>query len=248
MVVIRFIYSLKKESLTNQTIQAFLRNQGPLAIRRYSHSNIKKMTNFFRDKLGEGGFGGVYKGKLEDGCLVAVKVLKEFRGNREELINEVASISRTSHVNIVSFMGFCFEGSKRALIYEFMSNGSLENYGMIVFEMVGGRRNIDAEIDCTSEIFFPHYIYKRLQQDEDLGLRGLMKEEDHKIARKMIIAGLWCIQTDPSSRPPISRVVNLLEGSLESLQVPPKPFLSSPTRSPKDSSTTVSLQYDSIMH
>jgi len=78
------------------------------------------MTDFFKDKLGEGDYGGVYKGQLADSCLVAVKVLKESRGNGEELINKVASISRTSHVNIVSLMGFCFEGSKRALIYEFI--------------------------------------------------------------------------------------------------------------------------------
>jgi serine/threonine protein kinase len=116
-------------SQTHKSVEAFLRNNRPLAIRRYSYSDIKKMTNFFEDKLGQGGFGGVYKGKLQDGCLVAVKVLKESRsGNGEEFINEVASISRTSHVNIVTLMGFCFEGSKRALIYEFMPNESLEKF------------------------------------------------------------------------------------------------------------------------
>jgi serine/threonine protein kinase len=308
--------------------------------------------------LGEGGYGGVYKGKLEDGCLVAVKVLKESKGNGDEFINEVASISRTSHVNIVSLIGFCFEGSKRALVYEFMPNGSLEkfiykesfvnaeqrlewktlykivlgiaqgleylhrgcntrilhfdikphnilldenfcpkisdfglakicpreksivsmlgargtvgyiapevfcrnfgevshksdvySYGMMVFKMVGGGRNKDVEIDCTSEIFFPHWIYKRLEQDEDLELHGLMNEEDHEHVRKMIIVSLWCIQTKPSSRPPMSRVVNMLEGSLESLQIPPMPFLYSPSRSPEASSTTMrsELEYDSVM-
>jgi serine/threonine protein kinase len=121
------------------------------------------------------------------------------------------------------------------------------SYGMMVFEMVGGRRNIDVENDHTSEIFFPHWIYNRLEQD-DLGLQDLMNEEDRESARKMIIVSLWCIQTDPSNRPPMSRVVNMLEGSLESLKVPPKPFLSSPSRSPEDSSTTMSsLQYDSVM-
>jgi hypothetical protein len=68
---------LEEESLTHQTVEAFLKNHGPLAIRRYCYSDIKKMTNLFRDKLGEGGYGGVYKGRLQDGCLVAVKVLKE---------------------------------------------------------------------------------------------------------------------------------------------------------------------------
>jgi len=84
------------------------------------------MTKSFNDKLGQGGYGSVYKGKLQDGCFVAVKVLNNSKGNEEEFINEVTSISRTSHVNIVTLKDFCFEGSKIALIYELMPNGSLE--------------------------------------------------------------------------------------------------------------------------
>ena len=53
--------------------------------------------------------------------------MSESKGNGEEFLNEV-SISRTAHVNIVTLLGFCLEGSKRALIYEFMSKGSLEKY------------------------------------------------------------------------------------------------------------------------
>jgi len=60
----KIIYSWKKESLSHQTVHAFLKNYGPLTIRRYSYSDIKKMTDFFRHKLGEGGYGGVYKGQL----------------------------------------------------------------------------------------------------------------------------------------------------------------------------------------
>ena len=59
---------------------------------------------------------------------MVVKILNELKGNGEEFINEVASISRTSHVNIVTLKGFCFEGSRRALIYELMPNGSLEKF------------------------------------------------------------------------------------------------------------------------
>jgi serine/threonine protein kinase len=111
------------------------------------------------------------------------------------------------------------------------------SYGMMVLEMVGGRKNIDVNVDCTSEIYFPHWIYKRLELDEELGLQGLLNEADQEGVRKMILVSLWCIQTDPSNRPSMSRVVDMLEGSLDSLQIPPKPFLSSPSRSPTDSST-----------
>ncbi|KAK3026654.1 hypothetical protein RJ639_040681 [Escallonia herrerae] len=110
-------------------------------------------------------------------------------------------------------------------------------YGMTVLEMVGGRKNVLVGVNRPSETYFPHWIYKRVELDEELGLHGITNEEEKSIARKMIIASLWCIQTDPASRPSMNTVVDMLEGSLESLQVPPKPFLSPPLRSPEDSPT-----------
>ncbi|XP_058184736.1 PR5-like receptor kinase [Rhododendron vialii] len=111
------------------------------------------------------------------------------------------------------------------------------SYGMMVLEMIGVRKNISVEVDHSSEIYFPHWLYKRLELDEELGLHGNMDDEANASARKMIIVGLWCIQTDPSHRPSMSRVVEMLEGSPESLQIPPKPFLSSPSRSPVEYSS-----------
>ncbi|TVU40197.1 hypothetical protein EJB05_13648 [Eragrostis curvula] len=96
--------------------------------RRYSYSEVKRMTKSFAHKLGQGGNGVVYRGSLPDVREVAVKMLKEAQIDGEEFMNEVASISRTSHVNVVTLLGFCLEGSKRALIYEYMPNGSLEKY------------------------------------------------------------------------------------------------------------------------
>jgi interleukin-1 receptor-associated kinase 1 len=100
--------------------------------RRYSYAQLKRMTGSFAHKLGQGGNGEVYKGSLPDGREVAVKMLKEAKVDGEEFINEVASISRTSHVNVVTLLGFCLEGcgpkSKRGLVYEYMPNGSLERY------------------------------------------------------------------------------------------------------------------------
>ena len=59
---------------------------------------------------------------------MAVKVLNGLKDGGEEFINEVATISRTSHVNVVMLLGYCFEGRHRALIYEFMPNGSLDKF------------------------------------------------------------------------------------------------------------------------
>ncbi|XP_026382266.1 LEAF RUST 10 DISEASE-RESISTANCE LOCUS RECEPTOR-LIKE PROTEIN KINASE-like 2.4 [Papaver somniferum] len=351
------IYFLRKKHSSRDGLEAFFKTHGSLAPKRYSFKDVKKMTNSFKEKLGQGGYGSVFKGKLHDGRLVAVKVL--FRNMKTknaglEFFNEVASISRTSHVNIVALLGFCFDKrNKRALIYEFMPNGSLEkfifgeklaiseedlvfgwetfyrvaieiargleylhrgcttrivhfdikphnilldkdfhakisdfglaklclekesiismsrargtagyiapevfnrnfggisnksdvySYGMMILEMVGGRKNIDVNvgIDHLSQLYFPHRIYDRIKLNQDLGLHGIMTDEREQAAKKMIIVGLWCIQTNPLSRPSMSKVLEMLEGSLETLEIPPKPFLSSPPRSlqPSTSSST----------
>ncbi|MFQ6649061.1 hypothetical protein Gotur_022424 [Gossypium turneri] len=105
------------------------------------------------------------------------------------------------------------------------------SYGMMVLEMVGGKKNISVEVDRTSEIYFPYWIYNRIELDEELGLEDIESEDDQERARKMIIVSLSCIQIDPSNRPTMSRVVEMLEGFTNSLTIPPKPFLSSPPRS-----------------
>ncbi|BFG25324.1 hypothetical protein CerSpe_115980 [Prunus speciosa] len=119
---------VKKYKRDEFDVEAFIRNYGSLTPKQYTYANVKKMTDFFKDKIGKGGYGTVYKGRLPDGLLVAVKVLSESTGNGEDFVNEVASIGRTSHVNIVTLSGFCYERDKRALIYEFMPNGSLDNF------------------------------------------------------------------------------------------------------------------------
>ncbi|RZB92622.1 LEAF RUST 10 DISEASE-RESISTANCE LOCUS RECEPTOR-LIKE PROTEIN KINASE-like 2.5 [Glycine soja] len=290
------------------------------------------MTNSFKVKLGEGGFGAVYKGELLSGGPVAVKILNESKGNGEDFINEVASISRTSHVNVVTLVGFCLEGRKKALIYEFMPNGSLDkfiykkglettaslswdnfwqiaigiargleylhrgcntrilhfdikphnilldenfcpkisdfglaklcprkgsiismsdprgtigyvapevwnrnfggvshksdvySYGMMLLEMVGGRNNINAEASHTSEIYFPDWIYKRLEQGGDLRPNGVMATEENEIVKRMTVVGLWCVQTFPKDRPAMTRVVDMLEGKMNSLDIPQNLF------------------------
>ncbi|KAL5726448.1 hypothetical protein ACHQM5_009490 [Ranunculus cassubicifolius] len=320
-------------------VENFLENYGSLAPKRFTYSDVKKITKSFKDKIGQGGYGAVYKGKLKDGRLVAVKILNKDKSNGEDFINEVESISQTSHVNIVSLYGFCYDGSRKALLYEFMANGSLEkfifdhnplsepaklgwetlhriaigvargleylhrgcntrilhfdikphnilldqdfipkisdfglakvcqreqsivsmfgargtigyiapeivsrnfgevsyksdvySYGMMVLEIVGKRKNLDVGVERTSEIYFPHWVYRRLELDEDLGLHGVVSQEDGEMIRKMIIAALWCIQPNPIDRPTMSKVVEMLEGKNELLPIPPPPYSSSPPR------------------
>ncbi|XP_071697452.1 G-type lectin S-receptor-like serine/threonine-protein kinase At4g27290 [Rutidosis leptorrhynchoides] len=81
----------------------------------------------FRNKLGEGGFGPVYKGFLEDGQEIAVKRLStNSTQGVEEFKNEVLFISKLQHRNLVRTIGFCVEGQERMLIYEYMPNKGLD--------------------------------------------------------------------------------------------------------------------------
>ncbi|KAL2550702.1 Rust resistance kinase Lr10 [Forsythia ovata] len=91
-------------------------------------SEIKKMTNNFKDKLSEGAYGTVFKGKLRSGPYVAVKLMGKSMANDQEFISEVGTIGRIHHVNVVQLLGFCVEGSKCALVYYFMPKGSLDKY------------------------------------------------------------------------------------------------------------------------
>ncbi|KAI4333512.1 hypothetical protein L6164_018306 [Bauhinia variegata] len=94
----------------------------------FSLRQIKAATNDFNraNKIGEGGFGPVYKGVLSDGAMIAVKQLsaKSKQGNRE-FINEIGMISALQHPNLVKLYGCCIEGNQLLLVYEYMENNSL---------------------------------------------------------------------------------------------------------------------------
>ncbi|XP_028080369.1 probable leucine-rich repeat receptor-like serine/threonine-protein kinase At3g14840 isoform X10 [Camellia sinensis] len=94
----------------------------------FTFRQIKVATNNFDDnnKIGEGGFGSVYKGILLDGTIIAVKQLssKSTQGNRE-FVNEIGMISGLQHPNLVRLYGCCIEGNQLLLVYEYMENNSL---------------------------------------------------------------------------------------------------------------------------
>lgn len=343
VVTAAVVYLKRRRPIDNYDIETFLKSYGSPGPKRYSYAELKKITNSFSNKLGEGSYGTVYRGKLHDGNLVAVKLLKNSKGNVEEFINEVATIGRTNHINIITLLGCCFEAQKRALVYDYMPNGSLEkliykrsshqslgwetvfqiavgiargleylhqgcntrilhfdikphnilldedfcpkisdfglakscqhkdsiipmsiargtvgyiapevflrsfggvsyksdvySYGMLVLEIVGCRRNADIKDEHSDEECFPNWIYKQLEKGKEIGPQLILNDIEREIQRKMIMVSLWCIQTNPFNRPNISRVVEMLEGKLESLSCPPIQLLQYPGRSQPDSST-----------
>ncbi|XVF18516.1 hypothetical protein REPUB_Repub11eG0028700 [Reevesia pubescens] len=323
----------------DDTIENFLQNQKNFMPIRYSYAEIKRITEGFNNKLGQGGYGSVFKGKLRSGKLVAIKLLSTSKANGQDFINEVATIGRIHHVNVVQLIGFCVEGTKQALIYDFMPNGSLDkmifstessnlswekmfeiaigvargveylhrgcemqilhfdikphnilldenfnpkvsdfglaklysvddsivsltaargtigymapelfykniggisykvdvySFGMMLMEIVGRRKNLNAFAEHSSQIYFPSWIYDQFDKGENIELGGVTKTET-KIVRKMVIVAFWCIQINPTHRPSMNKVLEMLESEVELIEMPPKPFSTSfETSSNKD--------------
>ncbi|KAK7302653.1 hypothetical protein RJT34_13546 [Clitoria ternatea] len=105
-------------------------NMDDLELPLFSFNTITEATQFFSlaNKLGEGGFGSVYRGKLVNGQEIAVKRLSTSSGQGNvEFKNEVRSIAKVQHRNLVRLFGCCIEKDEKMLIYEYMENNSLDS-------------------------------------------------------------------------------------------------------------------------
>ncbi|GLJ32942.1 hypothetical protein SUGI_0663500 [Cryptomeria japonica] len=96
-------------------------------LRMLSYMELKIATRNFRSKLGSGGFGTVFKGSLTDGTLVAVKKMEGSRQSEKQFRAEISALGHIQHANLIRLVGFCAEGSRRFLIYDYMPNGSLNS-------------------------------------------------------------------------------------------------------------------------
>ncbi|XP_061356156.1 rust resistance kinase Lr10-like [Gastrolobium bilobum] len=321
-------YFRKKEE-DQARVEKFLEDYRAEKPARFSYADIKRMTSGFKQKLGEGTHGAVFKGKLSNEILVAVKILNSTEGEGKDFINEVGIMGKIHHINVVRLLGFCAEGLHRALVYNFFQNGSLQNfifppdnkdhflgweklqqvahgiakgieylhvgcnhpilhfdinphnvllddnftpkisdfglaklcsknpslvsmtaargtlgyiapevfsrnfgnvsyksdiysYGMLLLEMVGGRKNVDMSSDQTSQVLYPDWIHNLIEGDIRIHIE---EQDDAKIAKRLAIVGLWCIQWRPVNRPSIKNVIQMLETEEEDkLSVPPNPF------------------------
>ncbi|KAL8119694.1 hypothetical protein AgCh_016978 [Apium graveolens] len=134
LLLVAFCYAIrlyKQKKHFQQKIETFLEDYKALKPTRYSYADIKKISNHFKVKLGEGGFGTVFKGQLSNDVIVAVKVLNgkvDAKGNGGDFVNEVGTMGLIHHVNVVRLVGYCADGCRRALVYEFQPNNSLDKY------------------------------------------------------------------------------------------------------------------------
>ena len=99
------------------------------------------------------------------------------------------------------------------------------SFGMLLMEMAGKRKNLNPFVDHLSQIYFPSWVHDQFSQGKEIEMEEAT-EDERKIVKKMILVALWCIQLRPIDRPSMNKVVEMLEGDLNLLEIPPKPFLS----------------------
>ncbi|CAL5387590.1 unnamed protein product [Camellia sinensis] len=298
---------------------------------QFSYKELQRATKGFKEKLGAGGFGAVYRGVLANKTIVAVKQLEGIEQGEKQFRMEVATISSTHHLNLVRLIGFCSEGRHRLLVYEFMKNGSLDNflftteqqsekflnweyrfkialgtargitylheecrdcivhcdikpenilldenynakvsdfglaklinpkdhryrtltsvrgtrgylapewianlpitsksdiysYGMVLLEVVSGRRNFEVSPETNGKKF-SIWAYDEFEKGN---VKGVVDKRlvDHEMDMEQVIRAIqvsfWCIQEQPSQRPMMGKVVQMLEGITE-IEKPPAP-------------------------
>ncbi|KEH33225.1 receptor-like kinase [Medicago truncatula] len=342
--IVQVHHHFKMKGEDHKRIENFLKDYKALKPTRFSYADIKRITNKFKDKLGEGAHGAVYKGKLSSQILVGVKMLNNTEGDGKEFINEVGTMGKIHHLNVVRLLGFCADGFHRALVYDFFPNGSLQkfismteegdkdsflrwdklqqialgiangieylhqgcdqrilhfdinphnvllddnftpkitdfglaklcsknqstismtaargtlgymapevfsrnfgnvsyksdiySYGMLLLEIVGGRKNTNTTTNEENfQVLYPDWIHSLLEGGEIQ--IPIDDEGDFRIAKKLAIVGLWCIQWQPMHRPSMKTVMQMLQGDGDKLQVPSNPY--GPTTS---SNTTTNI-------
>ncbi|XP_062005656.1 putative receptor protein kinase ZmPK1 [Rosa rugosa] len=97
-----------------------------VGFKSFTYAELKKATNDFKQEIGKGGFGRVYKGILDGDRVVAVKRLEGIVQGDAEFWAEVSVIGNINHRNLVKLWGFCAENEHKLLVYEYLENGSLD--------------------------------------------------------------------------------------------------------------------------
>ncbi|PRQ31532.1 putative protein kinase RLK-Pelle-DLSV family [Rosa chinensis] len=134
VLILGLVFYIRKKKLTVYMKNIHGNTEGgneDIELLKFDLGTISKATDNFSDnyKLGEGGFGPVYKGTLKEGEDIAVKRLSKCSGQGiKEFMNEVMLIAKLQHRNLVKLLGCCVEGDEKMLIYEYMPNRSLDYF------------------------------------------------------------------------------------------------------------------------
>ncbi|PWA73721.1 cysteine-rich RLK (RECEPTOR-like protein kinase) 26 [Artemisia annua] len=221
-----FIRLRKKQQQTPQTVNTETESMdiGTAESLQYNFSLVKVATNDFSEenKLGEGGFGAVYKGKLEDGREIAVKRLARDSGQGDlEFKNEVLLVAKLQHRNLVRLLGFSLEGSERLLVYEFLPNASLDQF---IFGFLP--TFLDLSMCLKFTIVGSVFAWKTWRNGTTVNMIDpILKAGSGSLDDiiRSIHIGLLCVQEKVNDRPTMASVVLMLNSLSVTLPVPSEP-------------------------
>ncbi|KAL4277675.1 hypothetical protein AHAS_Ahas20G0330900 [Arachis hypogaea] len=243
------VYVAGNERLSYMKIKKLLEDYKALKPARYSYADIRRITNQFSEELGQGAYEPVFKGKLGDEIEVAVKVLNASSDTKDaflgwEKLQDIA-------LGIAKGIEYLHQGCEKRILHfdikpprgtlgyiapEVFSRNfgnvscksDVYSYGMLLLEMVGGRKITDVTEENSSHVYYPQWIYNLLDNKEDIKIH-MEGKEDTRVAKKLSVVGLWCIQWHQANRPTMKDVVQMLERNGEGLEMPPNPFASTTT-------------------
>ncbi|XP_054820033.1 putative leucine-rich repeat receptor-like serine/threonine-protein kinase At2g19230 isoform X2 [Prosopis cineraria] len=199
------IWRLKKKRQDLSTKSLILKQKN----REFSYSQVVDITNNFKTLIGEGGFGKVYLGTLEDGSQVAVKLLSaSSKQGYKEFQSEAQLLTVIHHRNLVSLVGYCHEGNIKALIYEYVDNGDLGHLLEKNSKVLKWNERLQVAIDTAKGLEYLHVgchtpIIHRDLKPSNILLNKFMvaKIADFGLSRAFINEGDSHLSTQPAGTP-----------------------------------------------
>ncbi|KAF8030085.1 hypothetical protein BT93_E2494 [Corymbia citriodora subsp. variegata] len=213
---------------------------------QFDLATMQAATNYFspENKLGEGGFGEVFQGRLPNGEQIAVKRLSQSsRQGDEEFKNEVLLVAKLQHRNLVRLLGFCLEGTEKLLAYEFMPNKSLDyflfeyamhgefsvksdvySFGILLLEIICGKKN-NFYPELNGGEYLATYVWNQWRDGRPLEVLDQAMEDSYsrdEVLRCLHMC-LLCIQEDPAIRPTMATIVLMLSSNSITLPSPRHP-------------------------
>uniref|UniRef100_A0A2N9J648 non-specific serine/threonine protein kinase n=1 Tax=Fagus sylvatica TaxID=28930 RepID=A0A2N9J648_FAGSY len=220
-------------------------------LRCFTYKELVEATDGFKEELGRGAFGVVYKGSIQmsSNVLVAVKKLNNlFQDSEKEFKTEVTVIGQTHHKNLVRLLGFSDEGHQRLLecssqiihcdikpqniLLDDYYNARISDFGLakrLIMDQSKTHTNIRGTKGYVAPEWFRNMPITAKVDVYSYGrLESLVKYDvealdDWKKLERFVMVAIWCIQEDPSLRPTMRRATQMLEGVVEVL-VPPCPY------------------------
>ncbi|CAA2935088.1 probable receptor kinase At1g11050 [Olea europaea subsp. europaea] len=179
----------KQDVMHEQYVSSVKSRILPKTCAKWFHiTELEQATNGFSQSnmIGQGGYGIVYKGTLSDGTEVAIKLILDLdtKGD-DEFINEAQIISKIRHRNLLSLRGFCvassqFQGTRRYLVYDFMSNGSLDDHLFKDKTQLSWPQRKNIILEVAKGLAYLHYGIKPAIYHRDIKATNILLDDDMK--------------------------------------------------------------------